>query len=199
MNYFDNFNKIPYAFLGSDGNQFLLNLVDITANVRVRKQLSASLQSYEYYDIIDGEPIDKVSQRLYGTPFFHWLLMLLNDKYDYVEDFPKTSDELFAYVTEKYGAGNEYSAHTVNGQPHYVDRNGNTISVYTSGEFLILHPGLSQQDLDQQYSAYLSAYQGVTNMDYEDDMNESKRRIKILTKSSMISLSNQLGNLLIPS
>jgi hypothetical protein len=79
--------------------------------------------------------------------------MLCNQNFNYVDDFPLPYQELSQYVTEKYGAGNEYNIH------HYVDANGYIVNSTATGAV------------------------SVSNFDYEETVNESKRRIKLISPS----------------
>jgi hypothetical protein len=192
---------------------------------------------YEYYDIQEGETPEIISEKVYGTAFYHWTLMLANQKYDYANDYPLTAAELAEYVTAVYGAGKEDHIH------HYVmadtgvqkeginqlvltnvtsgavdlvkegalltnadgykgavsiggiitPSNGSTITVsvyiregrfsvsdhiqlydYTASE----HPTIT---LAVTSSYIPEIYVPVTNSQYEDQVNESKRRIKIIS------------------
>jgi len=96
-----------------------------------------------------------------------WIdLMLVNEKYDYVNDFPLPIYELEKHVTDKYGAGNEYDTH------HYVDANG--FIVHSS------YPGATS----------------VSNYDYESDVNESKRRIKLISPSLLNTILKNFKDLI---
>jgi len=127
-------------------------VTDITHNVRFRKQILDNITLYDEYDIKDGETPEIISEKFYGTPYYHWIIMLANQRYDYVADWPLNTHNLEVQVTDIYGAGNEYDTH------HYVNSSGYVIS-------------------GDQANAY-----PVSNYDYEVALNESKRRIKIISK-----------------
>jgi hypothetical protein len=83
--------------------------------------------------------------------------MMTNDRYDYVNDFPLPIFELEKHITNIYG-NNQYGVH------HYEDANGNIVpQVYTNiyGITEITYP--------------------VSNYEYEERLNETKRRIKIIS------------------
>lgn len=101
--YFQNFPKIFYDVDKSDGDFSLLTLVDITKNVRVIKRVLENITLYDEYDMMDGETIELVAEKVYGNPELHWILMLVNQKYDYIRDFPLSSAELDEYIETSYG------------------------------------------------------------------------------------------------
>lgn len=100
--YFANFPKIVYDFDLSNGVDYRI-ITDITRNVRLRKQILENISLYDYYDIVEGETPEIISEKIYGTPYYHWIIMLVNQRYDYVSDFPLTQLELDAYIDKKYG------------------------------------------------------------------------------------------------
>lgn len=100
--YFANFPKIVYDFDLSSGVDYRI-ITDITRNVRLRKQILENISVYDYYDIAEGETPEIISEKIYGTPYYHWVIMLANQRYDYVNDFPLTQLELDTHIDKKYG------------------------------------------------------------------------------------------------
>jgi hypothetical protein len=148
--YFEKFPTFLYDFKINGKTEYKL-VKDISQNVRVRKEILSSVTLYDEYDIRDGETPEIISEKVYGTPLYHWVIMLCNDKYNYIDDFPLPSYELEKHITNKYGSGNEYDIH------HYVNANG-----------FIVNSTLGTS---------------VSNYDYEVSVNESKRRIKLISPS----------------
>lgn len=107
--YFANFPKIVYDFDLSNGVDYRI-ITDITRNVRLRKQILENISVYDYYDIAEGETPEIISEKIYGTPYYHWVIMLVNQRYDYVNDFPLTQLELDTYIDQKYG-NKKYHVH----------------------------------------------------------------------------------------
>ena len=107
--YFSNFPKIVYDFDLSTGTDYKI-VTDITRNVRFRKQILENISLYDYYDIAEGETPEMVAEKIYGTPYYHWVIMLANQRYDYVNDFPLSQLELDAHIDKKYG-DKKYQVH----------------------------------------------------------------------------------------
>ena len=102
--YFSQFPKIFYDFPQDLSSTNLQILTDITTNVRVRKEVLENITIYDEYDIQEGETPEIIAERVYGDPELHWVIMLANQRYDYLEDFPMTSLELENMCIAKYGA-----------------------------------------------------------------------------------------------
>ena len=107
--YFANFPKIVYDFDLSTGTDYKI-VTDITRNVRIRKQILENIALYDFYDMSEGETPEIVSEKIYGTPYYHWVIMLVNQRYDYVNDFPLSQLELDTYIDNKYG-NKKYHTH----------------------------------------------------------------------------------------
>jgi hypothetical protein len=114
--YFSNFPKIVYDFDLSDGKDYRV-ITDVTRNVRLRKQILENIALYDTYDIVDGDTPEIISEKIYGTPLYHWVIMLVNQRYDYINDFPLTQRELDEFIERKYGENKAQ-------QIHHYEKNG---------------------------------------------------------------------------
>jgi hypothetical protein len=128
--------------------QKLIGMTDITQNIRFRKEILANITTYDYYDIKDGETPEILSEKIYGTPEYHWVIMLANNRYDYTAEWPLTYVTLQKYIDAKYGEDADATR-------HYEDENGYVV---------------------------MGGYP-VSNREYEERLNEKKRRIKIISPS----------------
>jgi hypothetical protein len=241
--YFANFPKIVYDFDLGAGTDYRI-ITDITRNVRLRKQILENISLYDYYDIQEGETPEIISEKVYGTPYYHWVIMLVNQRYDYINDFPLSTLELEAYIARKYGE-NLYETH------HYlqngvITEGAATITFKEYSGFVGTFGGFSMGDIvynnrtgykarvdhvNPQTSAYsvtltvsmrdggfrvgdiirglyedtdgeitavdiAEIYSSVSNYQYEFDLNESKRRIKIVDPAVVEQLVKEFQDIL---
>lgn len=123
--YFNNFPTLLYEFpnVGEDKTNKNVLVQDITKNIRFKKEFIEKLPLTETYKIEDGDTPEIISEKLYDTPLYHWIIMLLNQRYDYINDFPLSSRELDAMVNTKYG-------NTRDMIHHFVDQNGYNTNGY---------------------------------------------------------------------
>jgi hypothetical protein len=99
--YFSKFPQFLYDF--NYGDRIKTSIVkDITRNVRLRKDILQNITLFDEYDIIDGETPEIISEKFYGTPEYHWVVMLCNGKYDYRADFPVPEDVLVKHIANTY-------------------------------------------------------------------------------------------------
>lgn len=164
--YFKNFPKILYEYGFDDKGEPQYKLMaDITRNVRVRRDVLANVTLYDEYDIKDGETPEILAEKFYDNATYHWVIMLANDRFDYIKDFPLAYTDLVKYVEDTYGVDNVYATH------HYENSKGFTVN----------------HDEPEAYP--------VSNMEYEERINESKRRIKIISRDILSKLLSQFKQL----
>jgi len=207
--YFSNFPKIVYDFDLPNGVDYKI-VTDITRNVRLRKQILENILVYDYYDIGEGETPEIISEKIYGTPYYHWVIMLVNQRYDYINDFPLTQLELDTHI-EGGGIGmmaegkvlesvvNEYQARIDN---ILVASNSITVQIEVSLRHGKFQPNetvtiLGENTFAEVVSCTVPAqYTITTNYDYEFALNESKRRIKIVDPALVEQLVKEFKDII---
>jgi hypothetical protein len=240
--YFAKFPTITYPF-EINGKLTAKTVTDITINVRIIKEILANLTLYDEYDIKEGDTPEIIAEKVYGSPLYHWVLMITNDRFDYTTDFPLTTYELEQYVLRKYGGpiklrttqavtnsttvhvesttglivGTSFNyrptpsaslivtyiteilndksftvsdtitslpintlvnAHPVYGVHHYEDDKGNIINKGNINVYGIA-----------------SVERIISNYDYEARLNESKRRIKLISPENLFRILAQFKSL----
>lgn len=145
------FNMMPKLLLNLYEDATSYKLVtDITSRAYTSKEIRENMFLYDFYDIQDGETPEIIADKLYNEAAFHWVILLCNDIIDPVYDWVMTQDSLYRHVVETYGEDH------INDTHHYEDGNGNWVGYD--------YPNAAR----------------ITNMEYEESVNESKRRIKVL-------------------
>jgi hypothetical protein len=100
--YFDKFPKILYEYYIKNKSQFRV-VTDITRNLRVLQEVLNNVTLYDEYDMQDGETPEIVADKFYGSSEYHWVVMLVNQRYDYIDDFVLPTFEFEKYIDTKYG------------------------------------------------------------------------------------------------
>jgi hypothetical protein len=99
--YFKEFPQFLYDF--NYGNTVKTSIVqDITRNIRFKKEILSNIAMYDTYHIVDGETPEVISEKFYGTPEYHWVIMIANEKYDYRYDFPVPEPVLQKHIHTYY-------------------------------------------------------------------------------------------------
>lgn len=163
--YFRRFPILLYNYdIGNDEEPSLKTVTDITTNVRLRKVILENITVFDEYDIMEGETPEIIADKVYGSAEYHWVIMLCNQRYDYVRDFPLTYNAFNKYVNQKY-SGTLYDVH------HY-EKNG----------FVVMENVIGRVP--------------VTNYEYEDRLNEQKRRIKLISPQLLGRILSEFKNLI---
>ena len=165
MSYFDKFPLIVYDIKGD--NKFKL-VPDILRRVKLRSNLQEGAVLFDKYDVKEGENPEDVAFKWFGSADLHWVILLTNNVTDRYYDWPLSQPDFAEFLTDKYGAGNEDSAH------HYelVRASGKTTS---SGPSDYSHRVEVNSDETDAIT--------VTNREYEERLQDQKRQIKLLSKS----------------
>ena len=97
-NYFKYFPIIDYKF----GNETdLAKFEDLSIYADVVDQVADAVTAYEEYYILPDERPDQVSEKLYGTPDYHWTFFLMNDNIR-EQRWPLSPNALFDTAVVKY-------------------------------------------------------------------------------------------------
>ena len=169
--YFKTLPRIKYLLepAGKGSRDVSVLLTDITVNVRFKQAVIDRITLYDYLLMKEGETYEIVSEKLYGTPDYHWILMLLNDAYDWKKDLALPQLEFEEYIKDKYG-----SIAAAKAQIHqYVNSKGYVVDSNYLNE---------QNQLDAA---------PVTKYNWEESINNDKRKIKIISREMIdVVLSN---------
>lgn len=216
--YFQKFPTILYPY-DINGEIVYKQVTDITINVRIAKAILQYVTSYDEYDMKEGETPEIVAERAYGSPLYHWVIMICNDRYDYLDDFPLPQYELEQYIIDKYGSwAKAQETH------HYIDSNGYIVSaphivateivadelykIEYSGNTVFTNIGAPDNNVGTIFTATgpgtgtgvvipeapITPYP-VSNYQYEVDVNESKRRIKLISSQNLFQILGQFKSL----
>jgi hypothetical protein len=161
------FQNFPLRAYDINGDSVSVTLlVDILERVKIRDQIKNQAQLFLDYSIQEGETPEIIAGKLYNDPELYWGVLLGNNIINPYGEWPLDSVTLFEACTDKYGAGNEFKIH------HYIDAIG--LIVLSSA------PGATS----------------VSNYQYEDQLNETKRSIKLIIPTLIGQVQQELTKLL---
>lgn len=151
--YFQNFPTINYDATGS-GNPQLVS--DILTRVVIRKSIIDRRALFSEYDVFDWETPETVALDIYGKVDYHWVVMMFNKYYDRYYEWPMSINNLQKYVSDKYADPNAIH--------HYEtpQSSGNTTT------------NIRVEVADVPTAT------PVTNYEYEQNLNDVRKQIKIL-------------------
>lgn len=179
--FFENYKTVDYTLFNKT-----FNLTNITLRYKFKQNLSKNIYNFYDYILTDGERLDHVADTYYGDSKYVWVIVLVNDMIDPQFEIPRTYYEFRKYVENKYGSWQN----AVTGVHHYE-----RIAVYKSETEkitnldppLIIEKKVYENTIIDGVKLYEDVEvllddekRAVTNLEYEEQLNENKRTIKLL-------------------
>ena len=152
------FNYFPKTMYDPAGDGSVKMVTDIMKRVRLRTNMKKEIVMMDPYDVQENETPEIVSDKHHGSPYYHWIVMLVNDISDVNHDWVKSTRQMQKYLLSKYTETQLIETH------HYE-------IPQTSGDTTTM--------IEVENSTYPSV-SIVTNYEYEVALNEEKRSIDLL-------------------
>tara|TARA_R110002020_G_scaffold352385_1_gene565488 strand:+ start:1 stop:912 length:912 start_codon:yes stop_codon:yes gene_type:complete len=128
QSYFQMFPTIDYD---QDGLGDSKVVVDVMKRVRVVANQLSDKTLFHGYNMKDSERIEDISNKFYGSPKFHWVLLLINSVQDPVYQTALTSEQFLSYLESKYGKGEKkVQVTSIKIYDGNADMRGNVISKF---------------------------------------------------------------------
>lgn len=199
MKYFRNLPLV--SLINADKTQRVYRNIMARASI-IPKLLNDPLVFYSY-DIQHTDTPEIIAHKYYGDSYRYWIVLFSNQILDPQWDWPLNDVALDKYITNKYaGTGIDVYTDVHSYQKIITQQNPTTGSNSTETV------SISQQEYDtlvpytktlsfQSESVIVSVQKRVLNYhDYEIELNESKRNIKLLNKLYVNQLEKEITNLM---
>lgn len=199
--FFDQFPLILYDIEGGAISKFE-TVTNIFFRLQVVQEALNNISSYYYHIISESETPEIIAEAIYGDPEAHWIVLLANNIVDPQYDWPLTSNAFASYIIDKYG-----SIANAKLQIHHYEKviQREFGDIVTETRFQINKEKLTTNSMDVPYDYYEGSgslpetqsvqtidlgdgqtvveiiyRDAITAYDYEDQLNENKRTIKII-------------------
>jgi hypothetical protein len=216
MPFFSGFPLTTYNITKSTRSDRQL-VTNIVFRFGIIKEVLSNISAYYIYTITEGDKPEILAEKIYGDPTSYWIILMANDIYDSQYDWPLDSRSFQKFMVNKYGS----IAWAKTNFHHYekvVQRTESLSGITTETRFEIDFDTLIEDTLDVPYDTYLSLPEeqsfeqidfngqtiteiikrdAITYYDYEDQLNERKRLIKIIKPeyySQILAEYNSLTN-----
>ena len=150
--YFDLFPTIEYDVTG-DGISNTIK--DLLLRVKVRDYVKNNRAWFAKYIVEQDELPEMVAFKIYGRTQYHWIVLLFNQITNTYYDWPLKRNDFYAFINDKYA--NPSAVH------HYE---------------IPQQSGLTTVKITVE-SDVAGAVE-ITNQDYEEAIQQKKRKIRIL-------------------
>lgn len=200
--FFAKFPKIGYRFDGNRNRTETL-FTNVLFRLKILEQVKKNI--YAYYEIIipEGETPTTIADKYYGDPEYHWIILLANDISDPLFDWPMTYRDFQKYIKSKYGSLAAAKTTT----RHYLKTITRTLSTGSVDTFnfeigadeFAATPGYTLNTFELESGDTLQEVvttSSVSFYDYEQEINEKKRTIKIIKKEYVSNILNEFDQFL---
>lgn len=197
MKYFETLPKI----VTSDNNSNAIILTNLLARASIVSSLLTDPLLYYSYDLQDGDTPEIVAHKYYGDVYRYWIVLAANQILDPQWDWPMSGSVLNQYLLDKYGTLNVYDeVHHYEKIFTQVDNNTGTvatlITIVGEEEYNGFVTSTNTYDLPTGTVTVTTTKRAVKYYDYELELNEKKRSIKLLNKSYVTQFENELKKLM---
>ncbi len=173
LGYFKDFPKIEYQ------GKIARNLI---SRPKIKDQILGNPTAFYDYVITDDLRPDQVSYLYYDDPQYVWLIFLANNIVDPYYEWPLNQNNFESFLISKYGTVAAAQAKIL----HYKHNTKGTIITKDT------------YDLNATFGKIVAGqYTAVYAYDYEDDLNEAKRKIKLVDKRLASSAKSILRDTMI--
>ena len=178
MPYFSRFPMMIYDVKGNDNYKLL---PDILRRVKQRAGIKAGQFIFDSYDVMNGEKPEDIAYKWFGDAQLHWIILMTNNITDRYYQWPMTQPQFAEFLTDKYGAGNEDSAH------HYeVTQDSGRTSGQGPNDYS--HKVEVNSDTDNATT--------ITNREYEEREQDKYRSIRLLNQRYVNDFISEFDNLI---
>ena len=195
------FRQVPnFEYTSRNKDEQYISNYDTVKNLfkrgKLREDIFGDLSFFTKYQIIGDERPDNVAYKVYNDSSLDWVVLLSNNILNIQTEWPMTQNTFDQYLLGKYGS---YDA-LYDGVHHYE-----TEEIKDTGGRIIIPKGTK---VDSGYSITYFDYglgqevtklnigQAVTNYDYENQIQESKRNIFILKSIYLNTLFNDIDHIM---
>lgn len=161
MTYFKNLPMTTYELTGKTST-----VKDIFKRSVFISEYTPYTDMYTDYIVKDADSIESIAEKAYGSATFHWVIAIFNEIHDINLDFAMNMYSLQLYCENKYGT-DLYKT------KYWVDSDNNISGEYKEYYVGFVSPENPGVEGNQEFTP-------ITFFDYENYINDEKRKIKLL-------------------
>ena len=199
------FHFYPSTFYRVDANNKVA--LDVVTNIITRFAFESSLKEkttvFYPYEIKDSDSPESIAYKFYGDAERHWIVLIFNNIIDPQYDWPLNYNNFVNYVNDKYSANGAANT-TVQTGLQWARSENNIHSYYQVNTRSFISTSSDSKTIKEKIQITSNAYANVivssttytlqngklineatskeklTYYDYEMELNEKKRKIKLL-------------------
>jgi hypothetical protein len=180
--YFSYFPKIKQD-INADGTT--TEAVNILRRFKIRNENYEKSGAYYDYEIQDGDRPDIIAEKYYGNSNYAWVVLFYNKIHDPFYEWPLFGNTFRNFLVSKYG-----SVETAQTQIRNYNKIIRQESLKVGGTRV---PALKLEiDINTYNSLDASSREIVYAYDYEVELNDARRSIRLLDKKFLSKIANEV-------
>ena len=190
--YFQQLPNVKYAqSINKAGVANYVEMKDFFRLMRVRDDIFAEDTMYKEYVVQNGQRPEEISYEFYGDERYYWVILQINDIYDFWSQWPLDLVELETYITERYGSEADEISHyeTVEVKNDEGDVLMEGGMVVPENFIFYYHPSPDSNEITLS-----SLPTAVTNRQKEFALNEKKSSINVIDKKYIYDFEREWNN-----
>ena len=191
MGYFRELPNLLYpSFLPEKTSSLdFIEVKNIFRRVKLKDNFFNNFTVFNKYEIPEGLRPDTVSEELYGSAIFDWVVLTTAGILNVRNEWPLSNRDLYNYSLDKYG--DSINSNRFFETTEVKDSSGRLIlpkGKVVDSNFTIPKPG--------EPTATLNPVVGISNYEYETRLNDDKRNINILREENLQDFLDDMRNIM---
>ena len=179
--YFRNLPDVDYINRTKDG-QFISNYTQVKnffKRGKLREDIFQDLTVFQKYNVKGDDRPDNVANEIYQDPRLDWVVLLSNNIVNVYNEWPLSQQAFDTYILDKYG-----SVEKLNEVHHYESnevKDTTGVIIFPKGVQVSAAQSVSYHEpMTDEQVVVNPISRAVTNYEYEENINNEKRRIYLI-------------------
>jgi hypothetical protein len=205
------FNTLPKV-LTPDQNGIPILMTNLLARAKLIDELKDNTMLFYSYIIKDEDTPEIIADKYYGDPYKYWIVLYSNNLLDPLWDWPMQYNQLMLYLNSKYKDAAEdanltpfeymqLTVYSYEKVTQTTDKSTDAVTtIYqkiTEDDYTALIPTTNTYRPDGIYDVVVDISKRIVSIyDYEIELNERKRQIKIMNVSYVAEMEKRFQELM---
>jgi len=197
MKYFEKLPKVIYT----DKTGYSKIMTNLMARVSMKPTMLNNSIIYYEYNIQDGDTPEIIAHKYYGDVYRYWIVLYVNEILDPQWQWPVSSNAFDYYIADKYPNINVYN--TTHHFEKIITQHDSGTNTTTTNKLVIDEDTYNDLITSTKSATFSSGTVTITTTkkvislyDYELELNETKRNIKILNSQYVNQLETEFSELM---
>jgi hypothetical protein len=179
MTYFREVSDLLYQSQQSNRNSFYdyVRVKNLFRRAKIREDFFQNINVFTKYKILGEERPEQVSEKIYGSPEYDWIVLISNNIINVRTEWPLSDGEFSEYLYRKYSQDELDNIHHYETTPVY-DSRGKLI--IPGGKIVDQNFSITFFDQNLNQSITKTPVKFISTYEYEIQQNDKKRNIYVL-------------------